>query len=88
MKEYTVYAGDRSNGLVDDQHSLSFDCELDDIDTAYTEIAMNLVLKDQSECGQDFCDFAFCQDDDVEIMLKDLKRMHFLSDYKISDINE
>lgn len=88
MKEYTIYAGDRLNGFVDDQHSVSFDCEPDDIDTAYAEVSESAVLKDQSEYGQDFNDFANCQDDDVETMLKDLMRMHFLSDYEISDVDE
>lgn len=88
MKEYTIYAGDKLSGLVDGQYRVSFSCEPDDIDTAYDAVAESVVLKDNSEDSQDLIDFENCADDDVETMLKDLKRMHFLSDYEIHEVDE
>ena len=88
MKEYKIYAGEKLSGFVDDQASVSFECDPNDIDTAYDALAESCILKDESEDSQDLIDFADCEDDDVETMLKDLKRMHFLSDYDISDSNE
>lgn len=82
--EYTIYAGEKLSGLDDNQASVSFECGPNDIDTAYDVIAESCILKD----SQDLIDFEDCEDDDVETMLKDLKRMHFLSDYEISDSNE
>ena len=81
MKEYTIYPGKKLSGLVDNQASVSFECDPNDIDTAYDAIAENVVLKDQSEDSQDLIDFENCADDDVKTMLEDLKRMQFLSDY-------
>lgn len=88
MKEYTIYAGEKVNGCVDDQASVSFECDPTDIDTAYDILAENVVLKDQSEDSQDLIDFQNCADDDVKTMLEDLWRMHFLSNYEISDVDE
>lgn len=103
MKEYTIYAGKKLIGLVDDpssvsfecdpndidtQASVSFECDPNDIDTAYDALAESCILKDMSDDSQDLIDFEDCEDDDVETMLQDLKRMHFLSDYDISDSNE
>lgn len=85
MKEFTIYAGEKLSGLVDDQVSFSFECDSTDVDTAYYAVADNVVLKNQSDHSQDVIDFENCEDDDVETMLKDLKCMHFLSDYEISD---
>jgi len=81
MKEYTIYAGNKLNGFVDNQASVSFKCDPSDTDTAYDAIAENAVLKDQNEDGQDLIDFENCRDDDVKTMLEDLKRMGFLSDF-------
>ena len=81
MKEYTIYPGKKLSGLVDNQASVSFECDPSDIDTAYDVIAENTVLKDQNEDGQDLIDFENCADDDVKTMLEDLKRMGFLSDF-------
>lgn len=81
MKEFTIYAGEKLSGLADGQYSVSFDCDPNDIDTAYDAIAESCILKDKSEDSQDLIDFENCEDDDVEAMLKDLKRMNFLSDY-------
>lgn len=88
MKEYTIYAGKKLYGCVDDQASVSFECDPTDIDTAYDILAENVVLKDQSEDSQDLIDFQNCADDDVKTMLENLWRMHFLSDYEISDVDE
>ena len=86
--EYTIYAGEKLSGLDDNQASVSFECGPNDIDTAYDVVAESCVLKDKSEDSQDLIDFEDCEDDDVETMLKDLKRIRFLSDYEISDSNE
>lgn len=86
MKKFTIYAGEKLSGLVDDQASFSFECDSTDIDTAYYAVADNVVLKNQMAHNQDVIDFEDCDDDDVETMLKDLKRMHFLSDYEISEV--
>ena len=34
MKEFTIYAGEKLSGLVDDQASASFECDPTDADTA------------------------------------------------------
>lgn len=88
MKEYTIYAGDKLSGLTDGPYRTIFECKPDDIDTAYNALAERCILKNKSEDSQDLIDFENCADDDVETMLKDLKRMHFLSDYEIRDVDE
>lgn len=88
MKEYKIYPGEKLSGLADNQASVSFECDPNDIDTAYVALAESCILKDMSDDSQDLIDFEDCKDDDVETMLKDLKRMYFLSDYEISDSNE
>lgn len=88
MKKYTIYPGNKLSGLVDNQASVNFECDPNDIDTAYDVVAESTVLKDQSEDSQDLIDFENCEDDDVKTMLEDLKRMQFLSDYEISDVDE
>lgn len=85
MKKYTIYAGNKLNGLVDNQASISFKCDPSDTGTAYDVIAESIVLKDQSEDSQDLIDFENCADNDVKIMLEDLKRMGFLSDFDEED---
>lgn len=81
MKKYTIYPGNKLSGLVDNQTSVNFECDPNDIDTAYDVVAESTVLKDQSEDSQDLIDFENCRDDDVKTMLEDLKRMGFLSDF-------
>lgn len=88
MKEFTIYAGEKLSGFVDDQANVSFECDPTDVDTAYDAVAESVVLKDQSEESQDLVDFENCDDDSVIAMLNDLKSMHFLSDYEISDADE
>ncbi len=84
MKEFTIYAGEKLYGFLDNPASFNFTCDPSDIDTAYDAIAENAVLNS----SQDSIDFQNCADDDVKTMLEDLKRMHFLSDYEISDVDE
>lgn len=81
MKKYTIYPGKKLSGFVDNQASVNFECDPNDIDTAYDVVAESTVLKDQSEDSQDLIDFENCRDDDVKTMLEDLKRMQFLSDF-------
>lgn len=81
MKKYTIYAGKKLSGFVDNQASISFKCNPSDTGTAYDVIAESIVLKDQSEDSQDLIDFENCADDDIKTMLEDLKRMGFLSDF-------
>ena len=83
MKEYTIYAGEKLNGFVDGQASVSFDCEPDDIDAVYDSIAENAVLKDPSK---DLIDFQYCADDNAKVMLEDLKHMGFLSDFDEEEV--
>lgn len=87
MKEYTIYAGDKLSGFTDGQWTI-FECKPDDIDTAYNVLAERCILKNKSDDSQDLIDFENCKDDNVETMLKDLKRMHFLSNYKVIDVDE
>lgn len=87
MKKFTIYIGEKLSGWVDGQTSFSFECDSTDIDTAWDALCETVVLKNQSEDSQDLIDFENCEDDDVETMLNDLKRMHFLSDYKTSDVD-
>ncbi|QDD70232.1 hypothetical protein DM298_04565 [Lactobacillus amylovorus] len=82
MKKFTIYAGKKTNGFIDDQTSISFKCDLSDTDTAYDNIAESIVLKDQGKDSQNLIDFQNCADGNVEIMLKDLVRMNFLSDFE------
>ena len=83
MKEYTIYAGEKLNGFIDGQASVSFDCEPDNIDVAYTAIAENVILKNPNK---DLIDFQYCADDSVKGMLEDLKRMGFLSDFDEEEV--
>ena len=78
MKEFTIYAGEKLYGFVDNPASFNFTCDPSDIDTAYDAIAENAVLNS----SQDLIDFQNCKDDDVKTMLNDLVRMGFLSDYE------
>ncbi len=49
MKKFTIYDGEKLSGFVDDQASVSFECDPTDVDTAYDAVAESVVLKDQSE---------------------------------------
>lgn len=84
MMNVRIYAGNKLEKLVDDQPWIDLEVDPKDVDTAYSAIAENVVLRDQSEDSQDLIDFQNCEDDDVETMLKDLKRMDFI-DYDIDE---
>lgn len=81
-KTYTFTAGTKTTM---DSASYSFDCEPDDIDTAYDVLAEELHLNDSSEDSQDLIDFQNAKDDDVEILLDDMKRMGFIASWKVTD---
>lgn len=82
--EVRIYAGKKLEKLVDGKPWIDIEVKPDDVGTVYDIIAENIVLKDHSEKSQDLVDFQNCKDDDVETMLKDLKRMDFI-DYEIND---
>ena len=50
------------------------ECRSDEVDAAYDILAEELVLKDQNN-EQDLIDFENVEDDDVETMLNNLKKM-------------
>lgn len=82
VKTYTVVDGDKAeyNG---EGNEFTFDSTPDDIDTAYVALAENLQLIDQSEDSQDLIDFQNAKDDNVEVMLDDMKRMRFIDDWEV-----
>lgn len=53
------------------------ECRSDEVDAAYDILAEELVLKDQNN-EQDLIDFENVEDDDVETMLNNLKKMGFI----------
>lgn len=67
-----------SNGL----QAMTFNCDPEDIDTAYDILAESVRLKDQSKDSQDLIDFENCADASVEDMLADLQRMEFLASWQ------
>lgn len=79
---YTIYEGDKAtiNGT-----QLTFDCEPDDIDTAYDILAEEIHLNDQSEDSQDLIDFQNAKDDDVKTLLDDMQRMGFIDSWEVED---
>lgn len=56
---------------------LTLECRSDEVDAAYDILAEELVLKDQNN-EQDLIDFENVEDDDVETMLNNLKKMGFI----------
>ena len=56
---------------------LTLECRSDEVDAAYDILAEELVLKDQNN-EQDLIDFENIEDDDVETMLNNLKKMGFI----------
>lgn len=56
---------------------LTLECRSDEVDAAYEILAEELVLKDQNN-EQDLIDFENVEDDDVETMLNNLKKMGFI----------
>lgn len=76
---YTIYEGTKAtiNG-----GQFSFNCEPDDIDTAYDALAENVHLNNQDEDSQDLIDFQNAADDDVETMLNDMQKMGFIDSWE------
>ena len=77
---YTIYEGTKAaiNG-----GQFSFDCEPDDIDTAYDALAENVRLNNQDQDNnQDLVDFQNAADDDVETMLNDMQKMGFIDSWE------
>ncbi|QZN93832.1 hypothetical protein KZE55_04730 [Limosilactobacillus panis] len=76
---YTIYEGTKAtiNG-----GQFAFDCEPDDIDTAYDALAENVHLNNQDEDSQDLIDFQNAADDDVETMLSDMQKMGFIDSWE------
>lgn len=79
---YTIYEGAKAtiNGS-----QFSFDCEPDDIDTAYDALAENVRLNNQDEDSQDLIDFQNAADDDVKTLLDDMQKMSFIGSWEVED---
>lgn len=60
---------------------LTLECRSDEVDAAYDILAEELVLKDQNN-EQDLIDFENVEDDDVETMLNNLKKMGFIGNWE------
>lgn len=60
---------------------LTLECRSDEVDAAYDILAEGLVLKDQNN-EQDLIDFENVEDDDVETMLNNLKKMGFIHNWE------
>lgn len=84
MKTYTIYAGDKAT--FENGSQLTFECDTNDTDTAYDAIAEEIRLNNQDQDdNQDLVDFENVKDDDVEVMLNDLKAMNFISSWEVED---
>ena len=80
---YTIYEGTKAtiNG-----GQFSFDCEPTDTDTAYEALAENVQLNNQNQDdNQDLVDFQNAEDDDVETLLNDMKKMSFIEAWEVED---
>lgn len=85
IKTYTIYEGTKAtiNG-----GQFAFNCEPDDIDTAYDALAENVHLNSQDQDNsRDLIDFQNAKDDDVKTLLDDMKRMGFIGDWEASSSN-
>ena len=80
---YTIYEGTKAtiNG-----GQFSFDCEPTDTDTANEALAENVQLNNQNQDdNQDLVDFQNAEDDDVESLLNDMKKMGFIEAWEVED---
>ena len=80
---YTIYEGTKAtiNG-----GQFAFECEPDDIDTAYDALAENVHLNNQDQDNnQDLVDFQNAADNDVKTLLDDMKRMGFIDSWEASE---
>lgn len=85
IKTYKVSEGTKATL---DGGQLTFQCEPDDIDTAYDALAENIHLNDQDQDdSRDLVDFENAKDDDVKTLLDDLKQMGFIGEWEASISN-
>lgn len=77
---YTIFEGTKATI---EGTQFSFNCEPDDIDTAYDALAENIHLNNQNQDdNQDLVDFQNAADDDVETMLNDMQKMGFIDSWE------
>ncbi|WP_242363535.1 hypothetical protein [Limosilactobacillus antri] len=76
---YTIIDGEKAQ-FIGEGHEFTFECDPMDIDTAYDILAENLRLN--NEGGKDVIDFQNAEDDNVETMLDDMKRMGFIDSWE------
>lgn len=88
-----------NNFFNDGGHEFTFDCEPDDIDTAYDALAECLSIADEdgnpyqaeafenndSKASDLLRDFQNAKDDDVETLLNDMKRMGFIDSWEAEE---
>lgn len=80
---YTIYEGTKATI---NSGQFSFDCEPTDTDTAYEALAENIQLNNQNQDdNQDLVDFQNAEDDDVETLLNDMKKMGFIEAWEVED---
>lgn len=79
-KEYTIVDGSKAQ-YIETGHEFTFECDVNDIDTAYDVLAENLKLNDEA----DLVDFQNAKDDDVATLLDDMKRMGFIDSWEVED---
>lgn len=75
---YTITDGQKAD-YIGQGHEFSFECRLDDVDTAYDVLAENLRLHHGD--GQDLIDFENVKDTNVEVMLEDIKQLGFIDSW-------
>lgn len=80
--EYTVYEPYEDGKATIDGGQFVFDCDPDDVDTAYDALAENVLLNNQNENSQDLIDFQNAKDDNVKVMLDDMEKMKFIGDWE------
>lgn len=80
---YTIYEGTKAT-LEGSQ--FTFSCEPNDIDTAYNALAENVHLNNQSQNSEDLLNFQNAKDDNVKIMLDDMKQMGFIGNWEATNL--
>lgn len=81
LKQFTVIDGDKAEYIYSG-HEFAFVCDDQDIDLAYEvlEASLDLVSED------DLIDFHNVQDDDVPILLDDMKEMGFIDRWEAWEV--
>lgn len=81
LKQFTVIDGDKAEYIYSG-HEFAFVCDDQDIDLAYEvlEASLDLVSED------DLIDFHNVQDDDVPILLDDMKKMGFIDQWEAWEV--